>query len=287
MRARDNESHEHLVTQKGSHWDGTGCHPSLNQSNNTGGIAASNQEIFSQRGAGLVMSSGQANAEITDGDSPSLNCNRDGAPIAFTGHSDPGVLCPYCEQTHDAEFNRDKDYLKCPACGKRTYESICVHGTQDPCISKDTAFSLGRNTGRENAIAFERRFVRTTGGQPMEGVNGCLRADLNGGDGAPCVAFAPAQVGPTMGSSGPPYSRSGNERVESEALAISSMQVRRLTPVECERLQGFPDNWTQIPWNGKPAEECPDGHRYKALRNSMSVNVMEWIGERIERANHE
>lgn len=57
--------------------------------------------------------------------------------------------------------------------------------------------------------------------------------------------------------------------------------VRRLTPTECERLQGFPDGWTKVPYRGKPAEECPDGPRYKALGNSMAVPVMRWIGERI------
>ncbi|MBD2825667.1 DNA cytosine methyltransferase [Xenorhabdus sp. 5] len=57
--------------------------------------------------------------------------------------------------------------------------------------------------------------------------------------------------------------------------------VRRLTPVECERLQGFPDNHTQIPWNGKAATDCPDGHRYRAIGNSMAVPVMAWIGKRI------
>jgi len=60
------------------------------------------------------------------------------------------------------------------------------------------------------------------------------------------------------------------------------MSVRRFTPVECERLQGFPDNYTRIPWRGKPAEECPDGGRYKALGNSMACNVMRWLGRRIE-----
>jgi DNA (cytosine-5)-methyltransferase 1 len=60
-----------------------------------------------------------------------------------------------------------------------------------------------------------------------------------------------------------------------------AMTVRRLTPRECERLQGFPDDWTLIPWRGKPADQCPDGPRYKALGNSMAVNCMEWIGERI------
>jgi hypothetical protein len=61
----------------------------------------------------------------------------------------------------------------------------------------------------------------------------------------------------------------------------STMTVRRLTPVECERLQGFPDDWTAIPWRKKPAEECPDGPRYKALGNSMACNCMALIGERI------
>ena len=58
--------------------------------------------------------------------------------------------------------------------------------------------------------------------------------------------------------------------------------IRRLLPVECERLMGFPDDWTLIPWRGKPKEQCPDGPRYKALGNSMCTNVMAWIGERID-----
>ncbi|HBV6346067.1 TPA: phage N-6-adenine-methyltransferase [Klebsiella pneumoniae] len=61
-------------------------------------------------------------------------------------------------------------------------------------------------------------------------------------------------------------------------------QVRRLMPVECERLQGFPDNHTLISWRGKEATECPDGPRYRAIGNSMAVPVMRWIGERISAA---
>lgn len=56
--------------------------------------------------------------------------------------------------------------------------------------------------------------------------------------------------------------------------------VRRLTPVECERLQGFPDGWTDIPYRG--AEHPPDAPRYRALGNSMAVPVMRWIGERLQ-----
>jgi DNA (cytosine-5)-methyltransferase 1 len=61
---------------------------------------------------------------------------------------------------------------------------------------------------------------------------------------------------------------------------VYPMAVRRLTPVECERLQGFPDNYTEILWRGKA--ETPDGPRYKALGNSMAVPVMRWIGQRIQ-----
>ena len=127
-----------------------------------------------------------------------------------------------------------------------------------------------------------------------------------------------SDVAPTVTSSGPPYSRTGNERVEADALAVTfqpgnlrrdagadpsttttlkasagdqmphiatAMAVRRLTPIECERLQGFPDNWSRISWKGKPEDQCPDGPRYKACGNSMAVPVMRWIGERIAAAD--
>jgi DNA (cytosine-5)-methyltransferase 1 len=61
---------------------------------------------------------------------------------------------------------------------------------------------------------------------------------------------------------------------------MQNMAVRRLTPVECERLQGFPDDHTNIPWRKK--DESPDGPRYKAMGNSMAVPVMKWIGQQIE-----
>ena len=68
-----------------------------------------------------------------------------------------------------------------------------------------------------------------------------------------------------------------------DVAARATALVRRLTPLECERLQGFPDNYTLIPWRGKPAEECPDGPRYRAVGNSMAVTVVRWIGVRIAR----
>lgn len=65
-----------------------------------------------------------------------------------------------------------------------------------------------------------------------------------------------------------------------QGMAVSeAMKVRRLSVTECERLQGFPDGWTNVPYRGKPAA---DGPRYKALGNSMAVPCMKWLGERIQ-----
>jgi DNA (cytosine-5)-methyltransferase 1 len=69
----------------------------------------------------------------------------------------------------------------------------------------------------------------------------------------------------------------------SRSYVAQPYAVRRLTPRECARLQGFPDDWTQIPWRGKPAEQCPDGPQYKAYGNAMAVNCMRWLGQRIEK----
>ena len=79
------------------------------------------------------------------------------------------------------------------------------------------------------------------------------------------------------------YKGVGNQYVqEGKCIVESPMAVRRLTPRECERLQGFKDDYTVIPWK---KGESPDGHRYKALGNSMAVPVMKWIGERINEIN--
>jgi site-specific DNA-cytosine methylase len=83
----------------------------------------------------------------------------------------------------------------------------------------------------------------------------------------------------------PPVKVGSGLGIPSPPAVAQAMTVRRLTPRECERLQGFPDDWTLIPWRKKPADECPDGPRYKALGNSMAVNCMAWIGERIERTD--
>ena len=106
------------------------------------------------------------------------------------------------------------------------------------------------------------------------------------GHGAPAVMESKT-VAPTLTASNDPSRSPQSAEITNQVKAIfeTTSLVRRLTPVECERLQGFPDNYTQIEWKGKTKDKCPDAPRYKALGNSMPVPVMKWIGERIDLLN--
>jgi DNA (cytosine-5)-methyltransferase 1 len=91
-------------------------------------------------------------------------------------------------------------------------------------------------------------------------------------------------IAPTLTASNNPSRSPQSSEVTNQIKAVyqASMAIRRLTPKECERLQGFPDDWTLISYRNKPADKCPDGPRYKACGNSMAVPVMKWIGQRID-----
>ena len=69
-------------------------------------------------------------------------------------------------------------------------------------------------------------------------------------------------------------------------LKDEKTDLRQVTPIEAERLQGFPDNYTQIPYKGKAKKDCPTSKRYEAVGRSMSINVMEWLGTRIEEVHN-
>jgi DNA (cytosine-5)-methyltransferase 1 len=121
----------------------------------------------------------------------------------------------------------------------------------------DIAFAQGRNNGGENVLMQPI---------PINSMNALRGADADPTTGCGIGAAGEAMFTITKGHS-------------HAVAAPPAMQVRRLTPVECERLQGFPDGYTNIPWRKK--DESPDGPRYKALGNSWAVPVVRWIGERI------
>lgn len=121
---------------------------------------------------------------------------------------------------------------------------LTVHGTQNPIILNDLALTLGRNSGQENAVC-------VTGD-----ITHALKAD--GFDG----------------------SEDGTGRGQPIVSVAAEMAVRRLMPIECERLQGFPDNHTLVPVGKGMAA---DGPRYKQLGNSWPVPVVTWIGNRLDK----
>lgn len=126
-------------------------------------------------------------------------------------------------------------------------------GPEGSGISQDTSFTLNA-TGVHGVV------------YPIDTMNSIGRKGGSNGTG--------------IGAAGAPsYTLT---RGHSHAVATASV-VRKLMPVECERLQGFPDGWTHIPYRGKPAEQCPDAPRYKALGNSWCVPVVRWIGLRIQK----
>lgn len=183
-------------------------------------------------------------------------------------------------------------------------ESFVVHGSQDPNVRIDQARTLGRNNGMENAVlAFS---CKDYGGDAGE-IASTLHAMNHSG------SMQTVAVRLQSSHQFPPPLRSGNMRnnsnpVTEAEMLVSGSKVRRLTPRECERLQGMSDDYTLIPWDGwrkldtdETPEQCiadgmdvrkakqskawyvrdADGPRYKAIWNSKAVTVVRWIGRRI------
>jgi DNA (cytosine-5)-methyltransferase 1 len=124
------------------------------------------------------------------------------------------------------------------------------------------------------------QFVDTYNGTIQGNVCATMTADMAGPTHSGPKVMVQNIVAPTLTASNDPSRSPQSTEITNQVAAVyaTSMAVRRLTPVECERLQGFPDNYTNIP-------KAADGNRYKALGNSMAVPVMNWIGKRINQIN--
>ena len=196
-------------------------------------------------------------------------------------------------------------------CADRGQNIVCMTGTQAHChISDEIAGCLTAHMGKddapvvvggansENAAHEAFGFAQNTRNEVRIVGDGTLSGALAANPGMKQTTFVcthgtyPIAMGdrhahaaicrnvcPTLKCGG------DGAMVASEIGKVPNgsnpMLVRRLSPLECERLQGFPDGHTLIAWKGKPAEECPDGPRYKAIGNSMAVPVMRWIGRHI------
>lgn len=153
-------------------------------------------------------------------------------------------------------------------CADRGQNIVCMTGTQAHChISDEIAGCLTAHMGKDDAPVV------------VDGTNIQTYVCETAHSGSNGLGVGMSDVFPTLkcGGDGAMVASETADKI----MEANPMLVRRLTPLECERLQGFPDGHTLIGWKGKPAEECPDGPRYKAIGNSMAVPVMKWIGTRI------
>ena len=156
--------------------------------------------------------------------------------------------------------------------------------------NEDISFTLNSTDVHGVAVAFDsynlsisdiNQTIKSPNGGTLESVGGIVQKPFKKPIDA-VAGFLPTQGSKAQGI-GYEMNRAPTLRAGCDAYGLhSNMAVRRLTPIECERLQGFPENYTQIPWRKKDADVCPDGPRYKAMGNSMAVPVMKWIGQRIQ-----
>ena len=296
-----------------------------------------------------IVSSGQANASITEDEAPALDCLHEapilGQPIYAQDTADPLTANEQKTYTHEGTTFRTRniqafapetaDPLTAGSnpnsniAGRRREDDVNL--AVDPIPFDETQITHPENRSkpepgddaptlqtdaRPPTIAFKYGQSEAAGAfMPTEEFSPTLQSQNNGSTSIPAVAFKPSHF--TRGKDGapsetvPPLSADAdkgdqdpvvaftasdlsnkaawetehyptlNAQVPSDSSNIQygirkSMIVRRLTPTECERLQGFPDGYTDIPG-------ASDSGRYKALGNSMAVPVMRWIGERIER----
>ncbi len=186
---------------------------------------------------------------------------------------------------------------------------LVVHGTQDPGVSDSTAFALGRNSGQENAVlAFSCKDHGADAGEIAPTLRAMNHSGSHANAGGQVAVCITGEITHTLKAEGFDGSEDGTGRGQpivacrdvaqtltsnygkqvdntdsslGPNVVSSTSAVRRLTPRECERLQGFPDDYTRIHWRGRVLGLCPDGPRYKAIGNSKAVTVVRWIGGRL------
>ena len=208
-----------------------------------------------------------------------------GVPSSRGEHLVVGALC---SDSHPGSYSGQDAYtgrliataFEPGIAGREGNESRFTHE-----VTGTLRKAMGDN---QTAVAlYENHSIDSRIKGPLEVSPSCRSAFGTGGGNIPLVhstaigtdcynGAITGDVAATLGTPGSSVNASGPTVMQSTA-------VRRLTPTECERLQGFPDGYTAIPWKKKSADQCPDGPRYKALGNSMAVPVMKWIGERIDK----
>lgn len=249
---------EESIGGSGGHWDSiVNPHPTLCAGNGHGN---SNQEL-NAGGAHLVMSDWYRNNFVypIDMRKNQRQPHKDtGTGVGENGEVGYTLLAGQCHAVaHIVEPEK-------PVCVNEKYRSDSIHSVNsvaptmlagDGCVREHGGHAIVINDDRIDGVHLDPKWSEHK-------------------------AYDENSVWPTISTQNIAAVGRGSVLVGEKPVKDKSY-IRRLTPLECERLQGFPDNWTRISYKGQPEEKCPDGLRYKAIGNSMAVNVMRWIGRRI------
>jgi DNA (cytosine-5)-methyltransferase 1 len=236
----------------------------------------------------VTMAHGQGGAEIAADRAPTLTCVHE-APILFSSEITSALCAADGPKGVSDQYAHEGKLVATAAVAQPIAFSRNDDG-RDVTINLAPTMRVAGRAGGVLAAAVEQPIPFDT----TQITSPANYSKPQAGD--PCHplaagAHAPAIAQPiTFGMDGDVMgdvmetitTREGNITDTAHAVSHPPMAVRRLTPVECERLQGFPDGYTQIAWRRSPEANCPDGPRYKALGNSMATPVMRWIGERIK-----
>lgn len=305
--------------ETGRLWDASGVNPTLNQCNaGSGIIGASNQELFSQNANGIVISiaGGQAGELGCIGEEVSQTLSRNngdllptissahhhavaiteniigrkennggngtGAQVELAYPQNATGVMGACNTTQGENQNADAEKARAVKILRLLRDEI---GEKAFC-----EWTLGRLGSFQAEKVLQPNLhgesVRREAGEEKNRLDdSALSCAKNNAKNDLRCLWEQFQLGhPSQGQElAQQFTAELNLRLSQLPHEIASVAtVRRLLPIETERLMGFPDNHTRIPWRGKPEEKCPDSPRYKACGNSMCVNVMRWIGLRIE-----
>ena len=260
----------------------------------------------------ICVATGQAGAEIGADMTPTLNCNHEAPYVAHslrgegfdasedgTGRGTPLVPVGVTIHGTDPTVQKVASYDELAQC-LRARTPGNIDNSSTTVVQQPVAYGIRTANTSSNGWGIQEECTHTL--DCAQGVAVAFSAKDYGGDagsiaptqramghagshtiggGHQAVAYSTKLDNTTSNKEGKVYEEytAGLDSNSPPPALLTTMQVRRLTPRECERLQGLPDDYTFIPYRGKSAA---DGPRYRAIGNSMAVPVMRWIGERIQ-----
>lgn len=228
------------------------------------------------------MAHGQGGAEIGFDHGPTLTCNHEAPIVAHTlkgegfdaSEDGTGRGIPLVPVAFDCKGSEAASDTSGATPTLRAMGHAGSHANAGGQLAVAHAFAIQERAVAENPNAgSDGAGVRTDGAAYTLEARTVPQAVAFDAQAGGKTGFAISDVAGALHGGGKHGGRSS---------VATRWAVRRLTPLECDRLQGFEDDYTRVPYRGRPAAKCPDGPRYKALGNSMAVNCMEWIGRRID-----